>query len=307
MPKDSFYFSHDNNARNDEKILCLMADHGLEGYGIYWVLIEMMHESQDTSLRFDRLKGIAYQYNLVITTLLQCINDAITYGLFESDDETFWSESLRSRKEQWKQKQEILSISGQKGMAQRWDKINQAITTLLPPYNEVITTLLPPYNNKKKVKEIKKSLELVPPSLSPPTSLPPPSTTYPTRTELDSTDIVRSTGKKPTPITEAEWIESLKSEPTYQGIDIDACRARAETWCIRNARKFTRKFFINWLSREDVPLSPSKPKPVNPAKYCERCGETHSGGTNSCDMGKVIRKGMREHEMAMATNGNGGQ
>lgn len=39
MKKETYYFSHDLNARNDPKILILRSVYGLEGYRRYWVLI----------------------------------------------------------------------------------------------------------------------------------------------------------------------------------------------------------------------------------------------------------------------------
>lgn len=50
MSKEAYYFSHDTNARNDPKILALRDNWGVEGYGIYWVLIEMLRESNDYKL-----------------------------------------------------------------------------------------------------------------------------------------------------------------------------------------------------------------------------------------------------------------
>ena len=43
--KDSYYFQHDSNARNDPKLKALMNTYGLEGYGRFWIIIEMMRES----------------------------------------------------------------------------------------------------------------------------------------------------------------------------------------------------------------------------------------------------------------------
>ena len=40
MPKDTFYFSHDYNARNDEKIKRLIRKHGMQGYGVFWSIVE---------------------------------------------------------------------------------------------------------------------------------------------------------------------------------------------------------------------------------------------------------------------------
>mgnify|MGYP001572489914 CR=1 FL=1 len=38
MAKDTYYFSHDYNARNDEKILELRVKYGAEGYGLFCTL-----------------------------------------------------------------------------------------------------------------------------------------------------------------------------------------------------------------------------------------------------------------------------
>lgn len=94
----SYYFSHDTNARNDEKILCLRADYGIEGYGAYWMLLEMMFDNQETSLSHKHLRGIAFSMNMDLKQLKNFIKSCINYGLFDSDGVTFWSDSLRKRK-----------------------------------------------------------------------------------------------------------------------------------------------------------------------------------------------------------------
>ena len=38
--KTTNYFSHDSNARNDERILLLRMKHGAAGYGVYFMLLE---------------------------------------------------------------------------------------------------------------------------------------------------------------------------------------------------------------------------------------------------------------------------
>ena len=44
--KDTFYFSHDYGARNDEKIIKLISAVGYEGYGLYWAIVEMLYENE---------------------------------------------------------------------------------------------------------------------------------------------------------------------------------------------------------------------------------------------------------------------
>ena len=126
--KDVYYFSHDSNARNDEKILMLRAEHGWEGYGLYWALVEMMFESSDTALYHDKIKGLALSYNTDITLLQSVINTAISEGLFSSDKERFWSESLLRRKAAFHELRQKKSLAGKKGMESRWGSNNTVIT-----------------------------------------------------------------------------------------------------------------------------------------------------------------------------------
>lgn len=109
----------------------LRAEHGMEGYGIYWGLLEMMFESSDSALSHSKTKGIAVSYNIDITVLESVINTAITEGLFVSDDDKFWSDSLIRRKGKFQELKRKRSEAGKKGMAKRWEnrkKDNSVIT-----------------------------------------------------------------------------------------------------------------------------------------------------------------------------------
>lgn len=146
MQKDSFYFSHDANARKDEKILCLLAEHGYTGYGIYWVLIEMMFENTDTAISRKLIKGIAYDLRVDIALLESVIATCNDVKLFNSDDEKIWSNSLRRRKAEWEQKKKKRSEAGKAGMAARWHSDNNVIKI----DNKRITN-----DNKGKEKKVK--------------------------------------------------------------------------------------------------------------------------------------------------------
>lgn len=41
--KTTVYFSHDQDARGDEKIVKLLRDHGPLGYGVYWLIVEKLY------------------------------------------------------------------------------------------------------------------------------------------------------------------------------------------------------------------------------------------------------------------------
>ena len=150
MAKETYYFSHDANARNDEKILMLRADYGWEGYGIYWLLIEMMFETEDTHLYHKNIKGIAVANNINRTKLDKVVNTCIEEGLFQSDGKSFYSESLRRRKNMYKELTRKRSEGGKKAMAKRWGNDKSVISDLQDSNKQDIT-----HDNKGKEKETK--------------------------------------------------------------------------------------------------------------------------------------------------------
>jgi hypothetical protein len=154
MKKDAYYFSHDCNARKDEKILTLLAEHGYEGYGLYWSLIEMMFENQDTAISRKLLKGIAYDLRVDITLLQRVVTTCYNTGLFQADKDKIWSNSLRRRKAEWEEKKKRRSAAGKLGMATRWGSDNNVTkrnNNVIAMPNAVITL-----DNKGKERKGKK-------------------------------------------------------------------------------------------------------------------------------------------------------
>lgn len=143
MINKSYYFQHDYNAANDEKILYLRSIYGMEGYGLYWYLIELMHQSPDSKLKCKLINGIAYQLNIDIDLLLSFYNNCIEIELFVTDGNLYWSERVLSNKELQDEKRKLKSFAGKKGMEKRWG---------ITENNTVITE-----NNKIKEKKEKEN------------------------------------------------------------------------------------------------------------------------------------------------------
>ena len=59
--KETFYFSHDYTSRADEKIKELIYQTGMEGYGIYWSIIEDLY--QNNNLLKCYYARISYDYH----------------------------------------------------------------------------------------------------------------------------------------------------------------------------------------------------------------------------------------------------
>jgi hypothetical protein len=115
MAKDTFYFSHDYNSRNDEKIKFLIRKHGITGYGLFWSIIEDLYNNAN-ALRTD-YEGIAYDYRLDIEFVKSVIND---FGLFVFDGDTFGSLSVQKRLDERDSK----SVKARESASKRWTNAN---------------------------------------------------------------------------------------------------------------------------------------------------------------------------------------
>jgi hypothetical protein len=46
-----------------------------------------------------------------------------------------------------------------------------------------------------------------------------------------------------------EYFLNLKADPTYKALDLQLEAGKANAWATANRRKFTKRFFVNWLNR----------------------------------------------------------
>ena len=118
---DSCYFSHDANAKDDFKIMLLIEEMGLEGYGIFWVLIETLREQQGYKYPIRLLSVIARKYN---TTLAKVEAVVAKYQLFVIEDDCFfYSKSLIRRMQPLERAREQRVIAGKISAAKKQIKI----------------------------------------------------------------------------------------------------------------------------------------------------------------------------------------
>lgn len=55
--------------------------------------------------------------------------------------------------------------------------------------------------------------------------------------------------------TDADWLDGLKRNPAYEGIDVLREHAKAAVWCENKRRTLSRARFINWLNRAERPMA----------------------------------------------------
>ncbi|QJE98000.1 MarR family transcriptional regulator [Luteolibacter luteus] len=78
--------------------------------------------------------------------------------------------------------------------------------------------------------------------------------------------------KSTSKLSDADWIDSLRKDPSFEGLDIDGEIERASVWIARHpGRSLTRRFITNWLSRADRPLN------LQAAKTAEQSSEDQIG------------------------------
>ncbi len=114
MAKKTYYFQHDYNSRNDPKIMGLINRFGLEGFGYYWTLIEVMYEQGGTITITDAMV-LADFYRMDREKAMSVIKE---FNLFDVEDMTIHSASIERRLA----KTEDLSRKRREAIMNRWNK-----------------------------------------------------------------------------------------------------------------------------------------------------------------------------------------
>lgn len=107
------WFRHDVNARHDPKIVLMRAMYGAEGYGIYWMIIETLRETEGYKLPRKQLPALHLDF--AVEHVEQFIKDCVEYDLLSDDGEYIWSESLLTRMDKYETLCEQRAEYGRKG------------------------------------------------------------------------------------------------------------------------------------------------------------------------------------------------
>ena len=138
---ETYYFSHDYSARCDEKIKQLIRRHGMEGYGVFWAIVEDLYLNAN-ALRTD-CEGIAYDLRVHSDIVHSIIHD---FGLFTFEGEKFRSESVERRLQIRNNK----SINARKSALKRWNDANA-----MRSHSDGNANAMRPECNRNAIKESK--------------------------------------------------------------------------------------------------------------------------------------------------------
>ena len=126
MEKEAYYFPHFCNARHDRKIRRLRKELGVEGYGIYFMLLETLREQQDLMYPLEDLDLLAEEFGVSEAKIQVTVSK---YDLFEIDEsQKFFSPKMLVYLEPYFRMKEQRREAGIRSAEKR--KLNDRSTTV---------------------------------------------------------------------------------------------------------------------------------------------------------------------------------
>lgn len=201
------WFKHMTASHSDEKLAAFLSDNGLEGYGFWWLLMEIV--------------------------AFQCNDDkcSATYSL------PHWSRMLYCHHHKVSKYLGKLGVTGIVTVEYELSSIKVTIPNLLKYRDE--------YSRKSGQKA-----EVVPPKKQN------QSTETEAKEELKTLAVPVKPSRPRTPkLSDEDWLKQIKENPAYEGIDIDRLIGKCQAWCLTKQKQVTRARILNWLNREEKPMT----------------------------------------------------
>lgn len=144
--KETFYFRHDYNAHDDNRLKKVIRRHGAEGFGVYWYLVELLFQESGAWFLPKDYEDFAHDLRTDESTVKSVVE---AFGLFEYDAKNFWNkrvdEEIEFRAEKSKSAKKAAKIRWSKGA-----KAKEQMRTHMQPHSEHICS-----RNTRKEKERK--------------------------------------------------------------------------------------------------------------------------------------------------------
>jgi uncharacterized protein YdaU (DUF1376 family) len=110
------YFNHDSTARNDYRIIKMRSKLGMESYGIFWSVLEMLF-TEENKLCVEDYNSLAFGLQCDAKVLKQVIED---FDLFVIEDGCFYSKRLHNQINDINSK----SNKAKESASKRWNNTN---------------------------------------------------------------------------------------------------------------------------------------------------------------------------------------
>jgi len=149
--KDAYFFPHYIGARNDNKIMRLRLKYGMEGYGIYFALLEVLREQSDHVYPLTDLDILSADIRVEQNIVESIIKD---FALFKIDKTNFWSPKLQEYLQPYYDRKKHASNAGKKSARIRNNEqpFNTGSTTVQQPFNtgSTINKVINKESNKRR-------------------------------------------------------------------------------------------------------------------------------------------------------------
>ena len=91
LKNNANYFSHDNNMRNDRKILALRAKYGHVGYSIWNMFLEMLTESDNFEIMLDEQEFLLLSgdFQLDVENLKEVVEFMVSIRLLQKNENIY--------------------------------------------------------------------------------------------------------------------------------------------------------------------------------------------------------------------------
>lgn len=112
------YIPHPSNSRISSQVLALRIEEGAAGYGIYWMILELLRDAPNYKFSASP-KALSFAINESDSATVERV--VRNYGLFDFDDSgLMFSPWLLEAMEAYSDKKAKLQEAGRRGAAKRW-------------------------------------------------------------------------------------------------------------------------------------------------------------------------------------------
>ncbi len=113
-------FTHDADMISDKRMLCMVNQLGMEGYGIFWALLEMLCKEDEHKLPIDTIPALAARWETSKAKVETVISK---YGLFDIENGAFfYSQELIDDIKAIDDRLQKRKNSAMKAIKTRWEK-----------------------------------------------------------------------------------------------------------------------------------------------------------------------------------------
>lgn len=117
------YFSHDYGTRHKKKMAALKHEYKMKGYGLFWVIVEMLHEDSTRWMDLDEITYIAIctQSGESVVYIKKFVDDCINrYQVFIQEENRFTTERVLRNIDKRLELSEVRSEAGKRGAMAKW-------------------------------------------------------------------------------------------------------------------------------------------------------------------------------------------